>query len=101
MGVTPALPTPTQGIPNPATPKPSGLPIGGGFSFGAPLPIELDLPGAPKRYYEFGPIRFKFILDGKYEFFKTSSHFDSTAKHADWLGEDSDLVQELAPPVGS
>jgi aryl-alcohol dehydrogenase-like predicted oxidoreductase len=23
---------------------------------------------------------------GKYEFFKTSSHFDTTAKHADWLG---------------
>lgn len=37
---------------------------------------------------------------GKYEFFKTSSHFDSTAKHPDWLGEDSDLVQQLAPPAG-
>ena len=41
-----------------------------------------------------------FAEDGKYEFFKTSSHFDSTAKHADWLGEDSALVQQLAPPVG-
>jgi uncharacterized protein len=41
-----------------------------------------------------------FATEGKYEFFKTSSHFDSTAKHADWLGEDSKLVQELAPPVG-
>jgi aryl-alcohol dehydrogenase-like predicted oxidoreductase len=41
-----------------------------------------------------------FAEDGKYELFKTSAHFDSTAKHADWLGEDSDLVQRLGPPVG-
>jgi aryl-alcohol dehydrogenase-like predicted oxidoreductase len=41
-----------------------------------------------------------FAQDGKYEFFKTSSHFDSTAKHPDWLGEDSPLVQKLAAPVG-
>jgi len=52
------------------------LPVGGGFSFGAPLPIELDLPGQPQRYYEFGPIRFKFILDGKYEFFSVSAKSD-------------------------
>jgi hypothetical protein len=38
--------------------------------------------------------------DGKYEFFKTSSHFDTTARHPDWLGEDSALVQWLARPVG-
>ncbi|MDP9087974.1 MAG: aldo/keto reductase [Pseudomonadota bacterium] len=42
----------------------------------------------------------QYAAGGKYEFFKTSSHFDSTAKHADWLGEDSRLVQELAPPTG-
>ena len=41
-----------------------------------------------------------FATDGKYEFFKTSSHFDTTAKHADWLGEDSALVQQLGPPTG-
>ena len=41
-----------------------------------------------------------FAEDGKYEFFKTSSHFDSTAKHADWLGEDSALIQQLGPPTG-
>jgi aryl-alcohol dehydrogenase-like predicted oxidoreductase len=41
-----------------------------------------------------------FAEEGKYEFFKTSSHFDSTAKHADWLGEDSALVQKLAPSAG-
>ncbi|PYX49042.1 MAG: aldo/keto reductase [Acidobacteria bacterium] len=35
---------------------------------------------------------------GKYELFKTSSHFDSTAKHPDWLGGDSPTVQKLAPP---
>lgn len=34
---------------------------------------------------------------GKYELFKTSSHFDSTAKHPDWLGGDTPGVQELAP----
>lgn len=43
------------------------LPIGASFSVGVPLPIELDLPGMPKRFYEAGPIRFKFLLDGKYE----------------------------------
>ena len=35
---------------------------------------------------------------GKYELFKTSSHFDSTAKHPDWLGGDTLSVQQLAPP---
>jgi uncharacterized protein len=35
--------------------------------------------------------------DGKYELFKTSSHFDTTAKHPDWLGDDSPSVQKLAP----
>ena len=35
---------------------------------------------------------------GKYELFKTSSHFDSTAKHPDWLGGDPPGVEELAPP---
>jgi predicted aldo/keto reductase-like oxidoreductase len=35
---------------------------------------------------------------GKYELFKTSSHFDSTAKHPDWLGGDVPDVQKLAPP---
>ena len=36
---------------------------------------------------------------GKYELFKTSSHFDSTAKHPDWLGGDAPDVQKLAPPA--
>jgi predicted aldo/keto reductase-like oxidoreductase len=38
-------------------------------------------------------------LAGKYELFKTSSHFDSTAKHPDWLGGDTPEVQRLAPPT--
>ena len=38
-------------------------------------------------------------LAGKYELFKTSSHFDSTAKHPDWLGGDTPEVQKLAPPT--
>ena len=41
-----------------------------------------------------------YATEGKYEFFKTSSHFDTTAKHADWLGDDSPLVLELGPPTG-
>jgi hypothetical protein len=35
--------------------------------------------------------------DGKYELFKTSSHFDTTAKRPDWIGDDSPSVQKLAP----
>jgi hypothetical protein len=38
--------------------------------------------------------------EGKYEFFKTSSHFDTTAKHPDFLGDDSELVLKLGPPTG-
>jgi aryl-alcohol dehydrogenase-like predicted oxidoreductase len=41
-----------------------------------------------------------FAMQGKYEFFKTSGHFDTTAKHADWLGDDSELVLKLGPPTG-
>ena len=36
-------------------------------------------------------------LTGKYELFKTTSHFDTTAKHPDWLGSDAEPVQQLAP----
>ncbi len=36
-------------------------------------------------------------MAGKYELFKTSSHFDSTAMHPDWLGGDTPGVKELAP----
>jgi uncharacterized protein len=42
-----------------------------------------------------------FAREGKFEFFKTSSHFDSTAKHPDWLGDDSPFVQKIAPPSGA
>ena len=38
-------------------------------------------------------------LNGKYELFKTTSHFDTTARHADWLGSDSPAVQQLAPEL--
>ena len=37
-------------------------------------------------------------MAGKYELFKTSAHFDSTAKHPDWLGGETPAVKELAPP---
>jgi uncharacterized protein len=39
----------------------------------------------------------KAAAAGEYELFKTSSHFDTTAKHPDWLGGDSPEVQALAP----
>jgi aryl-alcohol dehydrogenase-like predicted oxidoreductase len=41
-----------------------------------------------------------YAQEGKFELFKTSAHFDSTAKHADWLGEESPHVQKVAPPSG-
>ncbi len=33
--------------------------------------------------------------EGKYELFKTSSHFDSTAQHPEWLGPETSQVQQL------
>jgi aryl-alcohol dehydrogenase-like predicted oxidoreductase len=42
-----------------------------------------------------------FADEGKYELFKTSAHFDSTARHADWLGEESPHVQKLGPAAGA
>jgi uncharacterized protein len=38
-------------------------------------------------------------IAGKYELFKTTSHFDTTARHPDWLGADSPAVQRLAPQL--
>jgi predicted aldo/keto reductase-like oxidoreductase len=38
-------------------------------------------------------------MHGKYELFKTTSHFDTTARHPDWLGADSPEVQKLAPQL--
>ncbi len=35
--------------------------------------------------------------NGDYELFKTTSHFDTTAKHPDWLGGDTPKVQSIAP----
>jgi predicted aldo/keto reductase-like oxidoreductase len=37
--------------------------------------------------------------NGKYELFKTTAHFDTTARHPDWLGSDSMPVQKLAPQL--
>lgn len=36
-------------------------------------------------------------LTGDYELFKTTSHFDETARHPDWLGSDTPAVQKLDP----
>ena len=38
-------------------------------------------------------------INGKYELFKTTAHFDTTARHPDWLGSDSEAVQKLAPQL--
>jgi len=40
----------------------------------------------------------KLAHNGEYELFKTSSYFDSTAQHPEWLGDDSARVKELAAP---
>jgi hypothetical protein len=34
---------------------------------------------------------------GEFELFKTTSIFDSTAEHPDWLGEESRRVREMMP----
>jgi len=36
--------------------------------------------------------------NGDYELFKTSQHFDSTAHHPEWLGDQSPHVQQLTGP---
>lgn len=38
-------------------------------------------------------------MTGHFELFKTTSHFDTTARHPDWLGADTPAVQELAPQL--
>ena len=35
---------------------------------------------------------------GEWELFKTSGHFDSTAKNTDWLGGENPRVKSIAPP---
>ncbi|HUC28797.1 MAG TPA: hypothetical protein VMR80_04405 [Candidatus Acidoferrum sp.] len=37
------------------------------------------------------------MMAENYELFKTSSHFDSSAKHPDWSGGGKSGVQALAP----
>jgi len=36
-------------------------------------------------------------VHGEFELFKTSSIFDSTATHPDWLGEEPQRVREMMP----
>jgi uncharacterized protein len=38
-------------------------------------------------------------MEGKWELFKTSALFDSTAKHPEWLGGVSEHVKEVQPPM--
>ena len=37
----------------------------------------------------------KAAADGEFELFKTTSHFDSTAQHPEWLGKKTAHVKEL------
>jgi aryl-alcohol dehydrogenase-like predicted oxidoreductase len=41
----------------------------------------------------------KAALTGEFELFKTSAHFDATAKNPEWLGEESAIAKALAPPM--
>ncbi len=40
-----------------------------------------------------------YAKDGAYELFKTTGHFDGTAKSPDWLGGETDAVKKIAPPA--
>jgi aryl-alcohol dehydrogenase-like predicted oxidoreductase len=64
---------------------------------------------AAKTFKLLGDEQFSLLLKrteqiaatGKYELFKVSSHFDGTARHPDWMGDDNPVVQKLAPqPAG-
>jgi hypothetical protein len=35
-------------------------------------------------------------MDGRYELFKTTNHFDGTATHPDWMGGETDAVKRMA-----
>jgi hypothetical protein len=37
-------------------------------------------------------------LTGHFELFKTTQHFDSTAKHPEWLGGPPEFVEQMDPP---
>jgi hypothetical protein len=40
-----------------------------------------------------------YALEGKWELFKTSGLFDSTAQHPEWLGSVSPHVKAVQPPM--
>lgn len=42
----------------------------------------------------------QLAAQGQYELFKTSAHFDSTAHHPEWLGGQTQRVEQLAGPPG-
>jgi predicted aldo/keto reductase-like oxidoreductase len=62
---------------------------------------------AVKDFKPFGPEQLSALLEktreaadsGHFELFKTTSHFDTTARHPDWLGSDTPTVQKLAPEL--
>jgi aryl-alcohol dehydrogenase-like predicted oxidoreductase len=61
---------------------------------------------AAKTHHQVSKEEISAILDktkgaaenGQWELFKTSNHFDSTAKNPDWLGAESPHVKAVAPP---
>ncbi len=61
--------------------------------------VELATGFEPLTQAEISAILDKTVAPaarGEYELFKTSSHFDSTAQHPEWLGPETFEVQQLA-----
>ena len=56
-------------------------------------------PGPPSEVEIQPPPASQAAMSEKPELFKTTSHFDTTARHPDWLGADSEAVQSLAPQL--
>jgi predicted aldo/keto reductase-like oxidoreductase len=42
----------------------------------------------------------RLAMRGEYELFKTTAHFDATARHAEWLGDDPPAAKKLLPARG-
>jgi predicted aldo/keto reductase-like oxidoreductase len=53
-------------------------------------------PLTPKRMTELRERTSKFAGAGEFELFKTTSVFDATAQHPEWLGQESKRTQRLA-----
>ena len=59
--------------------------------------IEAARTFRPMSKEEVSALLNKTAAEGRYELFKTSAHFDSTAKHPEWLSGETEAVREFAP----